>query len=698
MNAETGSRGPRATALVALAYLGVALFVLRGVLPNPTHLLPYNSAIDAQSQEMGHLDQSMVVSVIVRNAHTLWTQPWNLLGDGQCYPFPKSFTLGEHMFGEGLLLALPWAGTNDPILAYNLMLVLTLWIPGMAMFVLARHFTRDVHAAFLAGLFLQLAPNRIIDGGHPYLHAEFWLPLILLLLHRLFTGGSRWLCAAGIGLLFALEGLETIYVLLACALITGVYGLFLAVRFPRALPRIALPLGVGLVFALAVTWTVLGPYFETRRTWDVLAGRPTVLFELAQYGPGSPYFVGWLGLLLAAVGLLDRVRGSRAVNGDDPRLAFLAAALLILWASLGGVSIPGTDFVVPGLFALLGGILPGLDALRGLFAVNAGLWVPVAVLAGYGCLAVLERLSISARRLAIVSIAAAIVVERFFAPVATGTFGAPLTLAAWNARPAEEDIALVRSAVEGPVLDVPLPPPSNDFARMGLARNLLLHAWAPRPSSSCYNSFDTPLAAQIHQLSNALPDAGAAQALAALGFGTVLAEPEAFWRPHRLRWDRRWAEDPAARSAMPEVGASPGRRAYRLAPPAQVREDLGMLSGNAQGPPVELAPARRDPDALVVPFVFHNPGPETFRLSPPRTPRDGWLRWTRFGETDDALEPVRLLWPLALGPGNLLRIDVETRLALPPGTYRVELGAAEDPGRALATRDVIIPRRPEAST
>ena len=40
------------------------------------------------------------------------------------------------------------------------------------------------------------------------------------------------------------------------------------------------------------------------------------------------------------------------------------------------------------------------------------------------------------------------------APLASVTFGSPLDLATWDARPPEEDIALVRRASIGPVADV----------------------------------------------------------------------------------------------------------------------------------------------------------------------------------------------------------------------------------------------------
>ena len=119
-------RRPAATtALVAAAYLAVTLLIYQAVLPAPRTLLPYPAMLDANSfvranfANLDHHDQSMVVATVTRNAAKLVTAPWDLFGDGQCYPMPRSYTLGEHMFGLGFLATLPYALTRDPILSFN---------------------------------------------------------------------------------------------------------------------------------------------------------------------------------------------------------------------------------------------------------------------------------------------------------------------------------------------------------------------------------------------------------------------------------------------------------------------------------------------------------------------------------------------------------------------------------------------------
>ena len=197
------------------------------------------------------------------------------------------------------------------------------------------------------------------------------------------------------------------------------------------------------------------------------------------------------------------------------------------------------------------------------------------------------------------------------------------------------------------------------------------------------------MASQVFQLSDALPNASAAEALAALGFSTVLSHSDSWWPPHLVRWNARMKNDPGIRQVMPLRAESTGLAAYRLKPQAAVHDDLSRLSGRALGPPAKLEPA--EDGALIIPFVFHNPGPETFRHPPPLTPSDALAQWHRDGHAVGEAEQVRVLWPIALGPNSIMRVDARSRTPREPGTYHVTLTAASDPSRVVATRDVVVP-------
>jgi hypothetical protein len=178
------------SALAATAYLAVALWNFRSVLPAPATFLPESPRLDAAYTKLARLDLTMVLWTVTGNAERLLTRPLELRTEGQCHPLPRAYTLGEHMLGEGVLAALPLAVSGDPIVSYNVMLVATLWIAALAMYALTLHFTRSPAAAFVAGLLFCLQTDRISDSGHPFVHGDLWGPLVLLFLHRTFARGG----------------------------------------------------------------------------------------------------------------------------------------------------------------------------------------------------------------------------------------------------------------------------------------------------------------------------------------------------------------------------------------------------------------------------------------------------------------------------------------------------------------------------
>jgi hypothetical protein len=682
------ARGTRLCSLLAIgAYLLVALLWFRSVLPAPATRLPYPALLDAGSLSylvLDHFDQAMVTATVIRNAHLLVTRPWDLFsGEGQCYPMARAYTLGEHMFGVGLLAALPYGATGDPILSYNFALVLTLWIPGISMYFFALRFTRQPPAAFVAGLAFALVPGRIIDPSHPYVHGDLWTPAVLLFLHRLFVEG-RWRDAAGLALFSCLVVSESLYPLFSTAVLAGCYGLYLIARHPRRIGVVTLPLVAALAIAGLAVWLVLGPYLETRETWGLLGGRFSALLKLTDFAPGRFSFPGWVVSLLALLALVDRWRGPRPVHGEDPRLVLLVGGLLLVWFSIDGIPIPWSGIVVPSPFGLLRQLVPGLEAVRALSAVAIGAGLPIAFLAGFGSLVLIERFR---PRLAIAVAAAlcmAIMAFRFYSPLARWSFGRPLRMVAYDARPDEADIALSRSVGSAPQIDFPPAYADGSDKRLDVADHLLLASFSPRALGSCYNSFLSPVNRQVIALASALPDSTAADALAALGFATV------FFHRERMSEDVRngflaGLDQPSEPSRLKPLGETDRITAYRLASPLGVSEDFSLLvpRGNAEGEPATALAPR---DAIAFPITNH--GSATFRHPKPLEPTSLVARWIGDGGRVVREDTVRALLPIALGAGATTELVLDLPIPEQPGSYVVTLARADAAGEPLSVHNV----------
>jgi len=664
---------PACYLLAAIAYLGIAVWHFSAVLPAPATLLPENRHLAEPFLQVSRLDANMVLWVVTGNAHRLLHRPWALREEGQCHPLPQAYTLGEHMLGEGVLAAVPLALSGDPVLAYNAMLIATLEIAALAMFALTLHFTRSVPAAFVAGLLFCLEPGRLRDSGHPYIYGDIWTPLAMLYLHRTFARG-RLANALGCALFLGLAVLESLYAWLASLLIVVPYGLYAMARHRRDVRRWIGPLLVAVVVVTGVAALVLGPYLDARSKWDVLVRPGTMFMPIGLYAPGRSGFPGWTLLLLALAGTGERLRRRRDEEGEDPRIVLACAALLALWCSVRTVPLAGLEIPSPLLLAKQ--LVPGLDAVRALAFVGRGATLAAAVLAGYGIVAVGARLGARGTALLATAVACCALAERYVPALATANFGVTLDLGARDARPADEDIALLRTHAQGALLDIPRAGgPGQSFAG---GADLLLASYSPRPTAACYNSYPSPLDPQLGALVTELPGPAAVDALVALGFETLLLHADRV-SPRSLEIFMAQVDgDPQVAARVALLGRSERLWLFRLSTPLPVASDPAQLAVAApDGTMSTVGPGR-----ITLSIAFRNGSERIFLHRSPIARTRVEARWHGSDGAVAQVEQVPVLLPLALAPGATARSSIA--LAAPPraGTYFLTLHLPGDPGDA----------------
>ncbi|MEO2169417.1 MAG: hypothetical protein ABGY42_15110, partial [bacterium] len=350
-----GSR--RSTIAAGGTYLLLILWVMSGLAPDPGRFVLIRDVKYAGVEAVLEADQKMVIGTVAHAARG-WLAPGHSLRDaGACFPMPESWTLGDHMFGPGLLAALPLAITSQPILAFNLMIALTLWIPAIGTFALARRLTGSNPTAFLAGLFAGFSLHRLIDTVHPYVHGDLWVPLALLCLHESFRrGGIR--PALGLMLTSSLCMLESYYAFLAAGIVLGTVTLGLIFHDGRAgLRRASGALALAAVAVLSTAFFVFEPYIETGRIWAG-GGHTTGGFGAwVQILPGWEYFPGVVLLGLTLLALVLRLWLAQESRTNDFRLLYLATAMILWLCSVGSLPLPFGGSI-SGPLAILHGILP----------------------------------------------------------------------------------------------------------------------------------------------------------------------------------------------------------------------------------------------------------------------------------------------------------------------------------------------------
>jgi hypothetical protein len=134
-------------------------------------------------------DPILNAAILAWNARQVpWTDAWFQFPI--FHPTANALTFSEHLLGVSVIASpLSWL-TGNPVAAYNVALLLSYPLSGLAMYALAWRLTRSSPAAFLAGLAFAFAPYRASQLPHVQMLTAFWAPLALLGLHGFLESGS----------------------------------------------------------------------------------------------------------------------------------------------------------------------------------------------------------------------------------------------------------------------------------------------------------------------------------------------------------------------------------------------------------------------------------------------------------------------------------------------------------------------------
>ena len=224
---HSGASIPRAAIASALAYVALTALFGRAVLA----ALSTTIASDPG-------DPVLNAAILQWNAtHVPWTNGWFQFPI--FYPTPHALVLSEHLLGVSLLAAPLYWLTHDALTAYNVTVLLSYPLCGMAMYALVWRLTRSSAPAFVSGLAYAFAPYRASQLPHIQVLTSFWAPLALLGLHEFLAawrgGGNhqvaRWL--AFFAVCWMLQGASNGYFLIYFSVLIGLWILWFLVAQKR---------------------------------------------------------------------------------------------------------------------------------------------------------------------------------------------------------------------------------------------------------------------------------------------------------------------------------------------------------------------------------------------------------------------------------------------------------------------------------
>jgi len=409
-------------------------------------------------------DSTYRISAIANN---LLHNPLNLYQTNALYPAANAIALDELLTGNALLVApLVWL-TNNPILAFNFLILAAYVLSGFSMWLVVVKLTGSKAAGLVAGLIYAFSPWHMSHYAHVGITSQQWMifALYFLLLYlekspfsrRAFVNLSLfalffWLQILVAGYLaFFAAIMFSIYLLYHFGFKSGLVGYLLA-KIARSHSKKAAPeykklavqllslAGIAVVILAAVLPFVL-PFLENQQKYEFKRSLQEARYwsaapqSLLQTNPQSwqyrsiergifnlqtsaerAMYPGLSVLALAVLGLaLARKQG-----GARWAFALVALAGLLLTfgpaLNLDNYGQNPTDITLP--YSWLYQIVPGFDSLRVPFRFAQLLMLGLAVCAGYG-VAALQRLKWNSKVVAPVLvglIAISLVTVDFFAP------------------------------------------------------------------------------------------------------------------------------------------------------------------------------------------------------------------------------------------------------------------------------------------
>lgn len=351
--------------------LAVVLFfvALTFVFALPLSLHPASEAIDLGP------DTRLFLWTLGWDTHALRHAPLAIFDANIFYPEARTLAYSEHQIGSALFAA-PIVGlTDNPLLAMNLVVLMSCALSGLGAFFLARTLGLGWFGALLCGTVFALTPPRFFRIGQLHLATVQWIPFCLALIHRYAKRGTtRHLLGACVFFtLQAWSGGQSGLFLALAAVGLGLYLFALGAVEPASKLSFDCAGAVVLVLALNVPFVV--PYLQVQRE----LGLERSLDEAIAWSPNAESFVAspthvhrWL---LRTVGADSRVLGSAKAflfPGLVPLLLLLCAFAPVRTGERAPRPRPLLDFVIVALGLVAIGIELAGGIRIGSFSASGG--------------------------------------------------------------------------------------------------------------------------------------------------------------------------------------------------------------------------------------------------------------------------------------------------------------------------------------
>ncbi len=191
------------------------------------------------------------------NVHNLFSDPIHLFDTNIFYPNKNTLAYSEHIIGLSILAIPVFLITDNPIVSYNILILISFVFSGFGTYLLALHLTRNRFASIVAGIVFAFFPYRFFQLGHLHVLSTQWIPFSFLFLFRFFEQRDNRNMV--LFLLFAIlqilsSGSHAIFFSISA----GITGLFLLIESKGYTDK---KLVVKIIFVLIISTVILLPFY-----------------------------------------------------------------------------------------------------------------------------------------------------------------------------------------------------------------------------------------------------------------------------------------------------------------------------------------------------------------------------------------------------------------------------------------------------
>lgn len=239
-------------------------------------------------RSIGHLDDPKLNMWIINwGCHQLLNQPSKLYQANIFYPYKNSLAFSDNLVGLSILALPVYLFNKNPILIYNITLLVSFILIGVGVYLLVYRLTGNYYAAVMAAIIYNFCPGHLLRYSQIQIFTTQWTIFTLLYLHK-FIEKSSLKNILLFSLFFTFQSASGAYNAVYQLLLVGIGIIYFTIAKKKYREHLFFPkLALLLLLCFSLSFILFLPYLQVHKEYGMV--RSIEIVE--QYSPNwQSYF------------------------------------------------------------------------------------------------------------------------------------------------------------------------------------------------------------------------------------------------------------------------------------------------------------------------------------------------------------------------------------------------------------------------